>query len=218
VDVAPRDIWSDGTSVHTLQVELAGYAGVNTYGWFDLSTDPTDYNPGGIGNGYHEIMAGADGAGTTKTVTIPMGALFDFYLHSGNGDTWHSFEPNESNPDAYNDHQWLFVSTNAAWTALHGSDYDVSYLQAWCDLPSDDTFDPTAKHWVKQGGEWVYDANQAGVAMWYTNGEPDNNDMVLTFWTDEDLGREPVPEPGSLGLLAMALCGAVAAGRKRWAR
>lgn len=215
----PYDIWSDGTSLHTMQVEMAGYASVNTYGWFDLSTDPTDYNPGGVGNGYHEIMAGSDAAGTTKTVNIPLGAVFDFYLRSGDGDTWHSFEPLESNSDTYNDHQWLFVSTNAAWTALHGSiNNPVSYLQAWEDKPSAATYDPTEKHWVKQGTNWVYDENQTGVALWYTNGEPDNNDMVLTFWTDKDLGGHPYPEPGSLGLLAMALCSAVVAGRKRWSR
>jgi len=219
----PLDVWTDGTSVHTLQIEMAAMSNNNATGWFDLSTDATDYNPGALGNGYHEIFAGTDSAPTTKTITIPQYSFFDFYMHTGEGKTWHSYQPNDSNPDTYMDHQWLFVSTNAAWTALHDSETPgndpVAYLQAWEDQSHNFTIDPTEKHWVKQGSQWVYDPNsQDGHPLWWTNGEPDNNDMVLTFWTDKNLGQKPLPEPGSLGLLAMALCGGIAAGRKRWSR
>jgi len=204
-----------------LQVELAGFANTNTFGWFDVSKDPTDYNPTVLGNGYHEIFDGPASAGATNTVNLPQGPLIDFYLHTQENNTWHGFQPFDSNPDTYMDHMWLFSTTNANWIASQPGGYATAFLMAWEDATHNFIIDPTEKHWVLQGGVWVYDANQAGVAKWYAGGgsvnEPDNNDMIVTLW-GEGQGQQAVPEPGSLGLVAMALCGAIAAGRKRFAR
>jgi len=202
-----------------LQVELAGFANTNTFGWFDIATDPLNYN--GAGNGYHEIFSGPDGAGVTKTVVLPQGPLLDFYLHTEENKTWHGFQPFDSVPDGYMDHMWLFSTTNADWLASQPDGYESGFLMAWEDQSHEFAIDPTAKHWVLENGLWVYDASQAGVAKWYAGGgsanEPDNQDMIVTLW-GEGQGRQDVPEPGSLGLVAMALCGAIAAGRKRFAR
>jgi len=214
------NVWSTlgttGSQVDSLMVELAAWSNTNTEGWFDLAADPSIFP----GSGYHEIFSGPEGAGTTHSIVIPAFTTFDFYLSSPDG-IWHTDKALDPAPDIYSHHAWVFQSTNATWKGSQGSSYDTAYLIAWEDqFQGHDEPDPSLKHWVQDiNGKWYYDSGQTGVAAWYTDGNtPDNNDMVVAFWTaDTNIGR-PVPEPGSLSLLAMALCGAVAAGRKRFLR
>jgi len=208
-------IFSTANEYHTLQAEISAFAPDNSFGWFGIAGDPTYPSAG-----YHEIFAGSNSPYDSASVAIPPAAVFDFYLHTPEGNTWHSLEALDPNKDDYDYHSWVFKSTNASWNALHPG-YGDGYLIAFEDLNIDTNYDPTLAHWVQDvNGDWVYDANQAGVTKWHTNSEPDNNDMIVSFWIQNGPIPPPntVPEPGSLSLLAMALCGAVAAGRKRWSR
>ena len=202
------DIWHDGDTYQQMAVEMAGYSSTNSFGWFDLSYAGSSYALNS--NGYTEIFAGGvSGGGTPVTVTIPSSTLFDWYMNSpdagDSGMTWHSNEYMESDPDPYFHHAWVFQSTDSAWIDQHDdpetdTDYSQAYMIAWEDLP--------------QYATW-YPPDYGDSGAWHTNGEPDNNDMVVMFWTQESMTGNPVPEPGSLVLLSMALCGVVGIHRKR---
>jgi hypothetical protein len=200
------DVWHDGKTFQQIGVEIAGYANGNSFGWYDLGYAPSNYAKDA--NGYHEIFGGTAGQGATATVTFDPGTLFTWYLHTPEGKTWQTNEYLESHPDAYFHHAWVFESKNDQWKNLKDTqtdDYSKAYLIAWEDLSTSSNFNPPDGRPGYNNAAW-YQGNPV---------EPDNNDMVVFLWTKETMTGYPVPEPGSLGLLALALCGAVAAGRKR---
>jgi len=206
----PNYYWHNGKMLDEMVAELAGWANGNSFGWFDMNYDSTD--PAG----YHEVFAGADTPGTTAPHSksdIPKEALFDFYMKTAtNGNIWHTANALKTFADSYNYHAWVFQSTNPTWIGLKGKDYDKAYMIAWEDVPYpgggfpwDPTYnDPTGNNW-------------GGKPAWHQAGEPDNNDQIVFLWAPSTVGGgpDPYPEPGSLGLLSLALCSAIAVGRKR---
>jgi len=202
------ELWHDGNTYHELAVELAGYRNQNAFGWFDVSQDYTDYpvyhsGPNSFtypGSGYHQIFSGPNSPLLTATAAIPAGTLFDFWMATPDNNTFHSANVLKSTTDAYSHHAWVFESLNSTWKNLYASQgYTKAYMICWEDLPWGATWDPST-------------TNPKG---WHTNGEPDNNDMVVFFWTKEHVQHHEYPEPGSMALLSMALCGAIGVARKR---
>jgi len=202
--------WHNGKMLDKLSAELAGWANGNSFGWFDMNYDNTD------AAGYHEVFAGSDTPGTEAShikSDIPKEVLFDFYMKANSGDTWHTANALKTYPDAYNYHAWVFEWQGpSTWVSDKGSDYDKAYLIAWEDVHYPDggfSWDPTSND--PTGNHW------AGNTAWHQAGEPDNNDMMVFLWAPKTIGGgpDPYPEPGSMALLSLALCSAIAVGRKR---
>ncbi len=80
----------------SLKFEWAGYAGVNEFGWFAM----------GNKSALHTIFAGADSAGASYTLTMPVGTAYGFYFKS-NGNTWYT--------DGNGDHFALFQADSGTY-------------------------------------------------------------------------------------------------------
>lgn len=174
-----------GGSVATMVIEIAGLAGVNSFGI---------YNP--LDNSKRaEIFAGADGAADSKTIRVGVGGvvsidgidtslvlssnLFGFYLYNG---TDYFYSDTALNGDSF-DHFVAFQGINGVDIQLPGSGFpgpwsDKEYILAW-----EDTI---------RGGDWDY------------------NDMVIGIES-----VQPVPEPATMLMLGAGLLGLAAYGRKR---
>lgn len=135
-----------------LHVEYAGWATVNTFGFYDI-TDPLTLNP---------ILPGAAVRGDTFDVAMGAysGANVGFYLTNGIGTTWYS-EADLNATDLNRKHLRVFnhpTDANAwilAWEDKSFKNQGYDYDGAW-----DKTNDPLA---------------------WYSPTEPDYNDMILSF-------------------------------------
>lgn len=193
-DQVPFDeIWAvtaSGGSVATIITELAGYAGTNSFGVYDLA------NPGNK----VELFAGSDGSGDQALLSILAdgsvnvnfvdtgvnfaGNLFGFYLDVPQaGATWYSQ-----------------VALN------NGQDHMVAYQGKGdlVQLPS--VADPQFAQGVWTSNEYVLGWEDLSSSQW----DQDYNDFVLMVES-----VVPTPEPGTVFLLGGGLLGLVAYGRRK---
>jgi len=97
---------SGGTNLAALQIEIAGNAGSNKFGWYELSN-------GNIAT--HLLFDGPAGAGATATFA-PTGN-YGFYLETANNGTFYT-QSTLYGSDKGNQHFALFQGNNAFWLGI----------------------------------------------------------------------------------------------------
>ncbi len=181
------NITASKASIATMIIELAGYAGSNTFGVYDA---------GNILSKVQLFNGAATGGlgGTTTTLKIDgafkvsvnnlyqttfSGKTFGYYL-SGPGGTFYS--DNNLN-EGKSDHMVAFQGKNDGFDVEGGSDFSTwtpnEYVLGWEDVA-------------------------------FPGADSDYNDMVLMVES-----VKPVPEPTTIGLMGLGLIGVFAAARRR---
>ena len=188
------NVTGTGISGTTMIIELAGYAGTNTFGV---------YNSGQ----YVELFAGSNVAGDQVTLSIKLDGsvyvdnvdkgvdftnyMFGYYLDSSagaDGGLWHS--DTSLNTDSM-DHMAAYQGTNTDWVQIAdiapGLWSNNEYILAFEDLA-----------YTGEPEDYKYP------------GDGDYNDMVLMVES-----VRPIPEPATLFLLGSGLVGLAGIGRKK---
>ena len=185
------DITASGGSVATLIIELAGYAGSNTFGVYNDSK-------------YVELFAGANIAGDQVMLSIQAdggvrvgGTLiegvnfastnFGYYLDSSYYDNGGLFHSNTALNDDESDHMYAYQGTG-----------DIVQIAPWA-----------SGAWTPSEYVLAFEDLKASV----TDG--DYTDMVVMV---ESVLPSPVPEPTTIFLSKAGLLGLAAIGRKKYGK
>ncbi len=111
---------STGSSQAALQIEIAGLAGSNTFGWYNTAA------PGTL----NQLFSGPQGAGATATFTPS--ASYGFYFGTGNG-TFYTQSSNNPTGDTNLQFFALFQDTanGAYWLGMEDTPGGTGITMTW---------------------------------------------------------------------------------------
>lgn len=182
--------WSTVDTHSVLEVEYAGWATNNVFGWYNPVL-PDPITGGGV------IFSGPTGGGATVDIDFTgyVGESIGFYLTANpqGSYTWYS-EADRNTTDNQTRHLRVFEHPDEAG----------AWVLAWEDKPMSS---------IGYNYDDAWDKDQAPLE-WYAPTEPDYNDMILTFKWRID-GKLRTPEASTFLLLGLSLLAVPVLRRRR---